>query len=307
MKKLLLILLFIPFLNNAQTPCILVDTVYCDSVSAFNYTYQRTRGFWFQPLSTFHIVAVKAADGNPQGVNATHQSIEIIEFDTLPLTSSSSFNPHTVLFSTINVPHAWVSCNVQIDSGGYYAVVGAKNDSVPWLMYNSYTGGTTKLLLNGDSTVIHRAGIQFSLGLGSPANGQYFDDGLSYIGRVHIMTGINNNPHVQINQVVQTLNVSVFGGSSPYTFYWNTGEITQTISPQSNGNYWAVVTDANGCVSDTAYFNVTFTDLLEFTNRIEKKLDRIINILGEPGKPKGNTPLFYIYNDGTIEKKITIE
>ena len=80
MKKLLLILGLIPFLNSAQivNPCISSDTVLCGP-HANDYTYNRTRGFWFQAKSTFNIVGLKAGDGNSQGVTATHQSIEIIK------------------------------------------------------------------------------------------------------------------------------------------------------------------------------------------------------------------------------------
>ena len=312
MKKLLLLLLCLPIIGFGQIvqPCLSnVDTVECGDSSLYNYTYQRTRGFWFHPQSTFNIVGVKAADGNPDGLAATHQSIEIIKFDTLPLTGSTSFNPHTTLFSAINVPHSWLTCNVQIDSGSYYGIIGAKNDSVPWLMYNSYTGGTLKLLMNGDSTVIHRAGVQYSLGTGSPQNGLYFDDGLSYIGRIHFITSIDNTPQIQIIQIGQTIEALGFGGISPYTFLWNTVESTSFITPQSNGNYWALITDANGCISDTAYFNVTFvsTDLDNLLNYKTKRLNSIINVLGTTTKPKPNIILFYIYNDGTVEKRMIIE
>ena len=34
---------------------------------------------------------------------------------------------------------------------------------------------------------------------------------------------------------------------------------------------------------------------------------KIIDILGRETKPTINTPLFYIYDDGTVEKKIIIE
>ena len=292
----------------AQSPCLLADTVQCGDSSAYNYTYQRTRGFWFQSQSTFSIVGVKAADGNPQGVAATHQSIEIVRFDTMPLTGPQSYNPHSVLFSSINVPHSWLMCNAQIDSGSYYGVIGAKNDSVPWLMYNSYTGGTLKLLMNGDSTIIHRAGAQISLGTGPPQNGLYFDDGLSYIGRIHIMIGTNHNPQVQINQIGLDLQTLVFGGIAPYLFYWNTGESSSIITPQNNGIYWIVVTDANGCVSDTVFFNVTniTAGILEKNNNLVFK--KTINLLGEEtSNIKKNGLYIYIYDDGKVEKRIIIE
>ena len=39
---------------------------------------------------------------------------------------------------------------------------------------------------------------------------------------------------------------------------------------------------------------------------INKKLVKIIDVLGRETNPT-NTPLFYIYDDGTVEKKIIIE
>jgi hypothetical protein len=39
----------------------------------------------------------------------------------------------------------------------------------------------------------------------------------------------------------------------------------------------------------------------------EPKLLKVVDMLGRESKPKSNTPLFYIYDDGTVEKRITIE
>jgi len=39
----------------------------------------------------------------------------------------------------------------------------------------------------------------------------------------------------------------------------------------------------------------------------EKQLLRIVDVLGKETPYKKNTPLFYIYNDGTVEKKIIVE
>lgn len=39
----------------------------------------------------------------------------------------------------------------------------------------------------------------------------------------------------------------------------------------------------------------------------EPRLVRIVDILGRETQPKKNTPLFYLYDDGTVEKRITIE
>ena len=39
----------------------------------------------------------------------------------------------------------------------------------------------------------------------------------------------------------------------------------------------------------------------------KKKVIKILDVLGRETNEKVNTPLFYIYNDGTIVKKIIIE
>lgn len=38
-----------------------------------------------------------------------------------------------------------------------------------------------------------------------------------------------------------------------------------------------------------------------------KKIVRIVDVLGRESKPKPNVPLFYIYNDGTVEKRFVVE
>ena len=47
------------------------------------------------------------------------------------------------------------------------------------------------------------------------------------------------------------------------TYLWNNGAITQSILPTANGEYWCVVTDDNGCVFDTDYYNYQSFDILE--------------------------------------------
>ena len=40
---------------------------------------------------------------------------------------------------------------------------------------------------------------------------------------------------------------------------------------------------------------------------IDKELIRVIDVLGRETKENKNQPLFYIYDDGTVEKKMILE
>jgi hypothetical protein len=82
-------------------------------------------------------------------------------------------------------------------------------------------------------------------------------------------------------------------------------ETTQSITPASFGTYWAFITAQNGCNSDTLFYNYTSTAISE--NNTTKKLLSIVNNLGQETPFRRSTPLFYIYDDGTVEKRIVIE
>jgi hypothetical protein len=114
---------------------------------------------------------------------------------------------------------------------------------------------------------------------------------------------ISGNPFATISQNGIDLEVTMSD-----TYSWNTGEITQTITPIANGWYWCIVTDVNGCIGDTAYFEViNIVSAINEKTNTAKKLLRITNMLGQETLYRKNTPLFYNYDDGTVEKRIVIE
>ena len=51
----------------------------------------------------------------------------------------------------------------------------------------------------------------------------------------------------------------------------------------------------------------TTTNLTEPILNDQKKIVKIIDLLGRETKITKNIPVFYIYDDGTVEKKIIIE
>ena len=116
-----------------------------------------------------------------------------------------------------------------------------------------------------------------------------------------------SNISTQILQNINNLDAIVSGGTPPYSFLWNTNEITSTITPNINGMFWLLVYDDNGCVSDTSF--VLYDNML--TNSTEtlysNKINRVLDLFGR--EIKINTYqriLLYIYNDGRVERKFVI-
>ncbi|MBK7683034.1 MAG: SprB repeat-containing protein [Bacteroidetes bacterium] len=49
-----------------------------------------------------------------------------------------------------------------------------------------------------------------------------------------------------------SINISVSGGSAPYTYLWSNGSVTQNQSNLSAGTYTVTVTDSNGATATTS-------------------------------------------------------
>ena len=215
MKKLLFILFCLPILGygqinigNDQTIC-LGDTVEViallqgggqgagmDTVIAgvhfSNYTASNsTRGWWFQAQSSFTISSIMASEDNSQGISATNQSLEIVDFGmNPPLLYPTATGSHTVLFSAIDTIKGWLNCNIPIVSGNYYGIIGAKHDAGGSTMYNSYgPSGAQTFIIDGNPTTATRLLLQSALSAGSPIQGSYMNEPTGNIGRVNIITG----------------------------------------------------------------------------------------------------------------------
>jgi len=114
---------------------------------------------------------------------------------------------------------------------------------------------------------------------------------------------VTGNPISTISQNGTDLEVTIADAYS-----WNTGETTQTITPTANGWYWCIVTDVNGCIGDTSFYEVTnIVSVISEATNTDRVLLRITDMLGQETPYRRNTTLFYIYDDGTVEKSIIIE
>ncbi len=79
------------------------------------------------------------------------------------------------------------------------------------------------------------------------------------------------------------------------------------ISISVPGDYSATLINSVGCDSITNLnLTVSTIGILDITNN-KRNLVKITDLLGKETPYRRNTPLFYIYDDGTVEKRMVIE
>ena len=71
---------------------------------------------------------------------------------------------------------------------------------------------------------------------------------------------------VEIDTAQLSLVAKIISGMGPFNYVWSTGDTTSTITPSANGQYWLVVADVNGCISDTVFYDVTFLSNVGIVN-----------------------------------------
>ena len=59
--------------------------------------------------------------------------------------------------------------------------------------------------------------------------------------------------------------------------------------------------------SEIDVVSTTLTSIDDFFEEKKKRLINVVDFLGRQSKELKNQPLFYIFDDGTVEKKIIIE
>jgi len=121
------------------------------------------------------------------------------------------------------------------------------------------------------------------------------------------------NP-TQYQNVTYSVNPSI---SSTYNWTLNGGTILSGQGTNSIDLEWinsgtlsisVVETDVNGCVGDTVFLPVfVIISEVDEENPTSHKLKKVTDVLGRISEIQKNTTLFYIYDDGTVEKKIIIE
>ena len=106
---------------------------------------------------------------------------------------------------------------------------------------------------------------------------------------------------------IQSGNMNLFGAINFDTTWYNCS-LSNAISPTYPLTMYFVYSDGS-LVTDTCIltYNSAPTVISDINVNRNIELIRIVDVLGRESKGTKNEPLFYIYNDGTVEKKIVLE
>jgi len=160
--------------------------------------------------------------------------------------------------------------------------------------------GTFLWSTDNDSNEIHKIDLStFSTIATYDAPGGDFPLGLAFDGQY--LWACNNDSDSLYQLVICDNTVSYDTLSVGASIVWN------GMPLNVSGDYSVTLINSEGCDSiANLNLTVTTTGILEIANN-KSNLIKITDMLGQETPYKRNTPLFYIYKDGTVEKRIVIE
>ncbi len=328
MKKLLLILLCFPMIGFGQSSgC--TDSQYCnynpnatidDGTCTGNcgcdglqvYITDDCSGFWgYINVTSSAWVMTSCSDG-PGGFQETYEYFFIGNSTTgsSNISSCDSYSWNGVVYT----------------NSGYYTYMYNNINSCDSL----HTLNLTIIESDSISTFISSCDSYTWDGVVYNNSGYYTNiyNNINSCDSLHTLNlNINTSPNTSIilgNTQVNYLSTEIYNVAQNIgsTFSWHlnsggiivSGQNTNSIQAQwgnNIGNYdlYVIETDSNGCNGDTININISVGVVSISENPIlskNKELLKVTDLLGRETK-QTNQPLFYIYDDGTVEKRIVIE
>lgn len=103
-----------------------------------------------------------------------------------------------------------------------------------------------------------------------------------------------------------TASATALGGTAPYSFTWNTGAITQTVSGLGTGNYFVVIKDANGCSNTQNVFINQPTKVVSSISSFNNiSCNGSANGTATATAIGGTAPYSYLWNNGQTTQTVT--
>lgn len=115
---------------------------------------------------------------------------------------------------------------------------------------------------------------------------------------------INTTNNVCYGESNGAINISVTGGTSPYSFIWNNDSVSQNISGLASGNYSVTITDANDCSTTLDTIIYEPTEILATFNNTSAYCGSCVGA-SQADITGGITPYSYLWDDGSINSSIS--
>jgi gliding motility-associated-like protein len=246
------------------------------------YSYNWSNGAITQNLSNISagVYSVTVTDAN--NCTTSIQAITINE-------------PAAILFASVNT-----ASNVSCNGGSNGSIdVNVSGGTTPYTY--SWSNGATTQDISGLSSGSYALTI-------TDANGCTF--ALSEVitqPAASLASSINSSQNINCyGNATGAIDLTVSGGTSPYTYNWSNGATTQDISAVTSGTYTVSVTDANGCTSQqtitltqpTAALSTSINNLTNVNCYGQATAAILINVNG------GTTPYSYMWSDGSTNQNL---
>ena len=169
-------------------------------------------------------------------------SVIVTDGDGCTITASATINEPEVLVAINDLP-ANVSCNGGNDGGATIIVSGGTS---------GYTFDWSDNAFDGQSMPSNMSAGNYTVTV-TDGNGCTAVENVVVTEPAAIVLNTSSAPTLCFGSSDGSIDLDVSGGTSPYTFDWNSGAYTDE-DPQNitAGNYTVIVTDGNGCTQTTS-------------------------------------------------------
>ena len=280
MKKLLLILLCVPIIGFSQWQLPAEFTAQADPVN-------------IMPISfTTDSTAVMSNPAGGDTLIITNWSWDFGDggTDTVqnPIHTYSVYGNYIVCLTVLAIPtngnfiqYTFINC----DTFTYSPSGWAKMGSVPFDCTDSL--GVTDVVIDNSNLTMNIA---------------IYNNYSFFLNYPYVAFTIDAN-----GDTIQSGNMNLFGAINFDTTWYNCS-LSNAIFPTYPLTMYFVYSDGS-LVTDTCIltYNSAPTVISDINVNRNIELIRIVDVLGRESKGTKNEPLFYIYNDGTVEKKIILE
>mgnify|MGYP002837795469 CR=1 FL=1 len=245
------------------------------------------------------LIFIDTATGVVSGDSCYHDMITKIDYENVILYSYHFGNESTTLLvkdsCLVCFPSVYWGGGAQ--KGNYFLAMAGESFLFPW-GDSLFRQGKISLAL--DVPLNEEKRYKLSFWIKDPP---IYPNCKSETKNNYINVGISNYE----DQLGRHLITSNYGDTiwQEYTYIFETqmAEEHITVTAEVDTNYYGVLID-HFVLTETEEPLTTGINELNGNNR---KLLKIVDLLGKESKPKQKGLLFYIYSDGTVEKKIVIE